>query len=145
MSHDEAVEWLHAGVQHPAHPSCYVLIDTLHLTHCLRPGVLEWCDVAEFDDRLAALGCKLLLLRGQTDVVRERSVDARWETSFVRDYAVRFGRTPDELHAYFLREQERFSDMFARSAMPKLERSNAGAENEVVDEANAFWRAGANA
>ena len=135
------LEWLHAGVQHPAHPPCFVLIDTLHLTHCLRPGVLEWRDVAEFDERLAVLGCKLLLLRACTDVVRERSVDARWETSFVRDYAVRFGRTHDELHAYFLGEQDRFADMFARSAMPKLELSNDGAVEDAVDEADALWRA----
>ncbi|HEY6237472.1 MAG TPA: hypothetical protein VIW69_20400 [Candidatus Elarobacter sp.] len=134
------MEWLHADVQHPAHPPCFVVIDTLHLTHCLRPGVLEWSDVAEFDDRLAALGCKLLLLRAQSNVVRERSVDARWETSFVRDYAVRFGRTHDELHAYFLREQERFADMFARSAMPKLQLANDGAVEDVLDEAYALWR-----
>ncbi len=134
------MEWLHAGVQHRAHPPCYVLIDTLHLTHCLRPGVLEWSDVAEFDARLAALGCKLLLLRARTEVVRARSVDARWTTSFVRDYAVRFGGTHDELHAYFLREQDRFTDMFARSAMPKLELANDGAVEDVIDEADGLWR-----
>jgi hypothetical protein len=135
------MEWLHAGVQHPAHPPCFVLIDTLHLTHCLRPGVAQWNDVADFDDRLAALGCKLLLLRASTGVVRERSVEARWTTPFVQEYAVKFGRTPDELHAYFLSEQDRFTGLFARSAMPKLKLSNDGAVGDVLDAADAFWRA----
>ncbi len=135
------LEWLHAGVEHPAHPPCFVLIDTLHLTHCLRPGVVQWSDVSAFDDRLAAIGCKLLLLRAQAGVIRERSVDARWETSFVQDYAVKFGRTPEELHAYFLREQGRFADMFACSAMPKLEFANDGAAEDLIDEAYGLWRA----
>ena len=135
------LEWLHAGVQHPAHPPCFVLIDTLHLTHCLRPGVVRWSDVADFDARLAALGCKLLLLRAGTDVVRERSVETRWATPFVQDYAVKFGRTHDELHAYFLREQHRFTELFASSAMPKLALSNDGAVGDVVDQADALWRA----
>ncbi|MGP6156512.1 MAG: hypothetical protein ACLPYS_03100 [Vulcanimicrobiaceae bacterium] len=30
------VEWLHAGVAHPKHPPCFVAIDTLHLTRCVR-------------------------------------------------------------------------------------------------------------
>jgi len=137
----EMMEWLHAGVQHPAHPPCFVLIDTLHLTHCLRPGVVQWSDVAAFDGRLAALGCKLLVLRAPARVIRERSVDARWATSFVQDYAVKFGRTPDALHAYFLREQEHFADMFACSAMPKLELANDGAGEVVIDEADGLWRA----
>ncbi|MDQ6944524.1 MAG: hypothetical protein M3169_18655 [Candidatus Eremiobacteraeota bacterium] len=135
------MEWLHAGVQHPTHPPCYVLIDTLHLTHCLRPGVVRWSDVADFDARLAALGCKLLFLRAGTDVVRQRSVETRWATTFVQDYAVKFGRTQDKLHSYFLREQHRFAELFASSAMPKLALSNDGAVNDVVDEADALWRA----
>ncbi len=135
------MEWLHAGVQHPAHPPCFVLIDTLHLTHCLRPGVVQWNDVAAFDDRLAALGCKLLLLRAEADVVRERSVDARWATAFVQEYAVKFGRTHDELHAHFLREQDRFAELFTRSAMPKLALSNDGAVGDVLDAAAAVWSA----
>jgi len=31
------VEWLHAGVQEHERPWCFVLVDTLHLTHCVRP------------------------------------------------------------------------------------------------------------
>lgn len=134
------IEWLHAGVQHPKHPPCYVLIDTLHLTHCLRPGVVTWDDVAEFDHRLAALGCKLLLLRASADVVRERTIAARTETEFLREYARKFGRTDDELHAHFLHEQRRFEEMFACSAMAGLSLANDGAVEDVVDRAFDLWR-----
>jgi len=33
------LEWLHASVQEHARPWCFVIIDALHLTHCMRPGV----------------------------------------------------------------------------------------------------------
>lgn len=42
------LEWLHASVQEHAKPWCFVVIDTLHLTHCVRPGVVKWGDVAAF-------------------------------------------------------------------------------------------------
>ena len=134
------MEWLHAGVQNPLHPSCYVLVDTLHLTHCVRPGIISWSDVEEIDRRLAALDCKVLLLRASTGVVRQRTVDARAETQF-RQYARKFGRTADELHAHFISEQAILTGLFERSAMPRLALSNDGAVDDVLDAADAFWRA----
>lgn len=56
------VEWFHASVQEHDRPWAYAILDTLHLTHCVRPGVVNWPDVAEIDARLAALGSKLLFL-----------------------------------------------------------------------------------
>jgi hypothetical protein len=45
------LEWLHASVQEQDRPWCFVIVDTLHLTHCVRPGVVKWSDVAEVDER----------------------------------------------------------------------------------------------
>jgi thymidylate kinase len=135
------LEWLHAGVQHPRHPSCYVLIDTLHLTHCLRPGIVRWADVEDVDRRFAVIGCKLLVLSAGDQVVRERTIDARRETQFLSEYARKFGRTADELHAHFMREGEVFAELYDRSAMPKLMLSNDGALGDVLDEVDSFWRA----
>lgn len=135
------LEWLHAGVQHECHPSCYVLIDTLHLTHCLRPGVVGWDDVADFDRRLAALGCKLLLLRASERVVRERTVDARAETQFLTEYAVKFGHTPDQLHAHFVCEDETFGALYERSAMPRSTLPAADELDSLVAAADELWRA----
>src|SRR5215218_7346232 len=37
-----SIEWLSESVRDHKRQSCFVLVDTLHLTHCLRPGVLMW-------------------------------------------------------------------------------------------------------
>src|SRR5271163_1393730 len=36
------LQWLHENVQEHTRPWCFVLLDTLHLTHCVRPGVVQW-------------------------------------------------------------------------------------------------------
>src|SRR5215210_291625 len=59
------IEWLWNSVRDHQRQSCFVLIDTLHLTHCLRPGLLTWEEAAAFDCRLAASGCKLIVLQAE--------------------------------------------------------------------------------
>ncbi|HEV2707292.1 MAG TPA: hypothetical protein VGV59_15330 [Pyrinomonadaceae bacterium] len=144
ISHLERVvghlEWLYASVADHLRPSCFVIIDTLHLTHCLRPGVISWADAATFDRRLAAVGCKLLLLQASAEVVWERSIEARTDWPFLREYAAKFGRTDEELHRYFLSEQEQFADMFRQSTLPKLLLPNDGDLESVLDAAYIFWR-----
>lgn len=135
------LEWLSSSVADNRKPSCFVLVDTLHLTHCLRPGVLTWGDAADFDRRLAATGCKLLLLRASAEVVWLRSIEARAATSFLRAYCSKFGRTNEELHEYFLGEQEHFARMFEQSTLTKLLMPNDGAVEDVLDEAHRFWYA----
>ena len=134
------LEWLYESVREHRRQSCFVLVDTLHLTHCLRPGVLKWQDVAAFDRRLARLGCKLMLLRAEAAIVWERSIEARTTWSFLRRYRSKFGRTDEELHRYFMSEQEQFVEMFEESMMPKLLASNDGGVESVAGEAYEFWR-----
>jgi DNA polymerase III delta prime subunit len=133
------VEWLHAGVQEHARPWCFVLIDTLHLTHCVRPGVVKWSDVEPFDRRLAALGCKLLFLRGTPATIWERGIKPRADQQFIQEYAKKFGRTPEEIHHYFAHEQETLAGLFSRSVMPKLLVQNDGAPDNALEEACRFW------
>jgi thymidylate kinase len=133
------LERLHESVQGQRQPSAFVLIDTLHLTQCLRPGLLAWLDVAAFDQRLAALGCRLLLLRGATDVVWDRCIKARASGWLTSEYAKRFGRTHDDVHRYFLGEQERFDEMAAESRLPTLVVENNGELQDVIDRAHEHW------
>ena len=134
------IEWLQRSVQDHKRQSCFVLIDTLHLTHCLRPGVMTWEDASAFDLRLASLGCRLLVLRAGAEVVWERSIKARTTWSFLRNYMSKFGRTDEELHKYFMYEQEQFAGMFEKSAMPKMLMPNDGIVESVADKAYRFWR-----
>lgn len=136
------VEWLYGSVRDHTRASCFMLIDTLHLTHCLRPGVLAWQDVADFDRRLAATGCRLLVMQAAAEVVWERSIRARADWPFLTEYAVRFGRTHEELQEYWLGEQRQFVQMCGQSSMQKLLMSNDGAVESITDEAYDFWQSG---
>ncbi|HKF54784.1 MAG TPA: hypothetical protein VKJ45_05060, partial [Blastocatellia bacterium] len=115
-----------------------VLIEGLHLTHCLRPGVLTWKDAVTVDQRLAAAHCKLLLLRGTDETIWSRAIQARAGWEFL-EYARKFGRTDPDLHAHFVAEQKRSDAMFAQSAMPKASIQNDGALQDAVDYAYEFW------
>jgi hypothetical protein len=57
----------------------------------------------------------------------------------------KFGRTDEELHKYFMYEQEQFTEMFQRSAMPKLLMPNDGVVESIADTAYKFWREATNA
>ena len=92
------LEWLHAGVQEHSRPWCFVLIDTLHLTHCVRPGLVGWQDVADIDRRLAALECGLLFLEASPGNIWERGIQPRINDQFILEYAKKFGSTNEEKH-----------------------------------------------
>ena len=134
------LEWLAAAVAGEARTKCFALVDTLHLTHCLRPGVLAWDDAAPFDRRLAAAGCRLLLLDANDATVRGRAVESRAETSFIRDYALRrLAPDHDALARYFAGERDAFRRMFAASAMPRLALAAETPLDDLADSAYAFW------
>jgi hypothetical protein len=133
------IEWLHASVQEHTRPWCFVLVDTLHLTECVRPGVVKWNDVEPFDRRLAGIGCKLLFLQGTPATIWERGIKPRAEEQFIQEYARKFGRTHEEIHSYFVREQEILTDLFARSSMPKRLLQSDELLDNTVDEALRSW------
>jgi hypothetical protein len=133
------LEWLHAGVQEHARPWCFVIIDTLHLTQCVRPGVVNWADVAPHDRRLADLGCKLLLLQASPKTIWARGIEPRMDQRFLLDYARKFGKNVQEIHAYFVREQKSLADFFSQSVMPKLTLQNDAPTDSTVEAAHRYW------
>jgi AAA domain len=133
------LEWLAAHARGQSRVKTFVVVDTLHLTHCLRPGVVQWQHVTTFDARLAALGCKLLLLDATDDTIQSRSVVARADTEFIRGYALgRFGRNQSELVDHFCRERDKFRAMITCSAMLTLTLDAEDAPDELVDAASRF-------
>jgi len=133
------MEWLSISVQEHTKPWCFVVVDTLHLTQCVRPGVVEWNDVAPVDNRLAALGCKLVSLHASAQDLWRRGILPRRNEQFLLEYARKFGQTEEEIHAYFVREQEILADLYSRSVMPKLHVDNDGAVESVLEEIYEFW------
>jgi len=55
------------------------------------------------------------------------------------EYAQKFGRTLEEIHQYFVREQEVLAELYSRSCMPKLLLQNDGLPDNAADEAWSFW------
>jgi hypothetical protein len=133
------VQWLHASVQEHTRPWCFVIVDTLHLTHCVRPGVVKWSDIEPYDQRLAALGCKLLFLQGTPATIWERGIGPRLDQQFIREYARKFGGTKEEIHSYFVREQEKLVELFSRSVITKRLLQSDGVLDDVLNEALRFW------
>jgi hypothetical protein len=139
------IEWLHESVLEHEKPWCFVLMDTLHPTHCVRPGVVGWSDVAACDERLAAAGCRLLCLHAAPAAIWDRGIVPRMNEQFMLEYARRFGSTHEEIHRYFVGEQDRLLDLCTRSAMPKLLLANDGAPEAAADAAWNFWTGDASA
>jgi thymidylate kinase len=133
------LEWLHASVQEHSTPWCFVILDTLHLTHCVRPGIARWSDIETFDQRLAALDCKLLFLKASPTGIWERGIQPRTNEQFLMQYARKFGQTHEEIHQYFIREQNLLDELFSRSSMSKLGIDNERPAEEVIEEAFTFW------
>ncbi len=133
------LEWLHNSVQEHTKPWCFVIIDTLHLTHCVRPGVVQWTDVAPFDQRLAAVGCKLLSLRASSEHLWQRGIEPRQNEQFLLEYARKFGQTNEEIHAYFVCEQQTLAELTSQSVMPKLLLQNDAPIENALAEAYRFW------
>jgi len=131
------MEWLHASVQEHTRPWCFVVIDALHLTHCVRPGVVKWSDVEAFDQRLAALGCRLFL-NASPSALWERGIEPRVNEQFMQ-YARKFGKSREVIHDYFVKEQERLAGLFARSAMPKMLVDNERDPKTALDAAFGLW------
>jgi hypothetical protein len=132
------LEWLHASVQEHTRPWCFVLIDALHLTHCVRPGIVQWRDVEPFDRRLAALGCKLVFLKVSESTLWERGITPRIKDQFMQ-YARKFGSSHDEIHRYFVNEQQALTQLFERSVMAKLLLNNEPGLESTASTVQAFW------
>lgn len=135
------LEWLVRSMRGETHTKCFILVDCLHLTACLRPGVVGWSDVAPLDERLAAIGCRLLLIDANDDTVRERSVRERMSSEFIRGYAARrFGSTENELVRHFQRERDTFRALFDASQLVKSRLPAEAPEEANASAAFRFWQ-----
>ena len=91
------------------------------------------------DQRLAAIGCKLVLLTASEETIWERTIKEKADSQFLSEYALKFGRTHQELHAHFVGEQIHFKSMFDQSAMPKILIQNDGELKNILGQAYDFW------
>ena len=100
--------------------------------------MVKWSDIEAFDQRLAALGCKLIFLEATPSALWERGIEPRVNEQFMQ-YARKFGENHEAIHNYFVREQETLAGLFSRSAMPKLLVNNEGDPKTALDAAFGLW------
>ncbi len=119
----------------------FAVVDTLHLTHCHRPGLLNWEDVSGLDSRLASLGARLLYLQANSQTIWERGIIPRRDQEFILGYAnPKFGNTLEEIHQYFVAEQERMRQLLSGTSMKYLEMDADVDLSSRVEEAYEFWQ-----
>ncbi len=137
----DVLEWFITSLRAETKPKCFALVDCLHLTACLRPGVVAWADVAGIDQRLASIGARLVLLDASDATVAARAVHDRAESQFIDGYARgRFGGTLEQLVAHFQRERDAFRSFFDQSRMDRLRLAAEDLPDHLATSAYAFWK-----
>ena len=131
--------WLASSIADERARMFLCAIDTLHLTHCFRPGVLGWDDVRDFDRRLSMLGCRLLFLRATKETIRERAILERKDNEFITRYGRKYGDGLEAIHRYFVGEQEKMLALVGQSQMETLILEADDPASELSQRAFDFW------
>lgn len=92
------------------------VVDTLHLTQRVRPGVLS---AASFEEVDALLDGILVIVQVSPAALWDRVVVGRRGTPF-RRYAAKFGASDAALHDWLCDEQEQIAALASRSRLPVL-------------------------
>jgi len=133
------LEWAVAALASERTPKLFVLVDTLHLTHCHRPGAVRWPDVVPIDARLAAAGCRLVFVQARRETLRARAL-ARSGTQFLEDYArPRWGPSDDDVVGGLVREQAEMLQQLAATRMPTLVLDAEDPLDRSLEAASRFW------
>jgi hypothetical protein len=111
----------------------YVILETLHWSLSLRPGIKDAAWYAEYEAALRVLGAKTLLV--VADESRHYSqLMARRDTEFFSTYGRRYGGTTEEVISYYIREQATFTEIADRSTIRTmtLDSSSEGALEQAL-------------
>jgi len=135
----DLLNWMVSSVSDEQRKMFFCTMDTLHITHCFRPGILNWSEVTTFDRRLHELGCKLIFLRATEETIWERTVWGRRDNEFITYYGRKYGDSLDSIHRYHVQEQEKMMAIAEMSAMEKLVIDCEGDISDTSQEALDFW------
>jgi len=130
-------------LSHPSGPSSspplMCIIETLHLTLAVRPGLLSREQTLDFDAKLSGIGCKLIFIRVSPRTLWERCIWQRRKNGFITIYSQKYGDTLEEIFDYYLDEQKRLLAWFERSSMRKLLVDGDTPPEVITEEAYGFW------
>src|SRR5579862_6882132 len=134
-----ALEWLASSLGSEHNVEFYCLADTLHITQCVRPGIIEWKDIAPYDTKLKQIECKLIFIKAKPATIWDRGIVPRLKDQFMLEYARKFGRNPGEIHQYFVDEQQKLEMLATNSSLERLVLNAETDFKSNVDEAYRFW------
>lgn len=136
------LEWQVLALTAETRVKFFGIVDTLHLTHCHRPGMLGWDHVRSLDRRLARLGAKLVFLRAPPETLWRRGIEPRIHEHFIQGYArPRFGPTLTDVHRHFVREQAAMLEQLRETALPTLVLDANDDPSARLEAAYAHWLA----
>jgi thymidylate kinase len=99
-----------------------VIIDTLHITLCFRPGNISWREVAAYDKHLAEMNCRLVFIKALPETIWERAILKRSaaDTLYLSKYQKKYGKTLEQVHQYYMNEQEKMLQIITKSALQQI-------------------------
>jgi len=133
------LKWSVEAVEEEHKPKFFCMIDTLHITHCVRPGVIKWADVEACDFELHRLDCKLVFIKATPETIWQRGIQPRRNEQFITSYSQKFGKTPEDIHRYFIGEQERLEQLTRQSRLNTLILAAEDDFQTAVLNAYDFW------
>jgi len=114
------LKWTASSLKNEHKIKFFGIIDTLHLTHCVRPGVIEWNDIQEYDNKLKTIECKLVFICAESQTIWDRGIQPRMNDQFITNYAKKFGKDIGEIHKYFINEQVQLEKLVSKSCLEKI-------------------------
>ena len=123
------IDWL----KRTDRPDRWLVVDSLHLTQWVRPGVLGLSSFASIDKQLARIGARGVLLVVTRETVRQRVIVGRAKTPF-RTYAAKWAPDDAALLARFVAEQETMKEVCGISLM-KWDQMDGGMPVDALAEA----------
>jgi len=91
-----------------------VLVDTLHITQYVRPGVLSSQSYLTLASQAQQFVSLVVVLLARPSTLRERTVEGRRGTGFAR-YAAKFASEDDASVEYFLGEQSQILELVRKA------------------------------
>lgn len=116
------------------------LFERFHFTHVCHYNHMSWSHVEDIDRRLSELNCKLCLFTVDESKLEDRIICSR--NAAWRDYLSRYGRTDDEIIAYYAEQQRHLLSLCEKSELDVLvvDTTNIVVE-ETLGQVIDFWEA----
>jgi hypothetical protein len=123
----------------PSGPPFICVVETLHLTLAVRPGLLSLQQILDYDAKLSSLGCRLIFIQVSPQTLWQRCIWERRKNGFITIYSRKYGGTLEEIFEYYVGEQQRMLELFERSRMRKLLIDGDTLPEAMSEKAYKFW------